>query len=210
MATIADNAPSADKAALRRQQVLDAAAECFRQQGFHGTSIARISMTAGMSAGHIYHYFDSKDAIVEAIAKREEHDISELAWRIEGDTAGGSVAERLMRLVDDSIDRFLDPQYVQLHLELAAEGSRNPAIHRILKQSDGIVIKQFLAAAERVGLPRGINRDEMKRRMMMISTVFNGIMVRVATGQSADRKSTVRLVKRLIKSLLDEDATSAS
>ena len=42
-----------DRALARRQQVLDAAAECFRRRGFHGASMAEIAKTAGMSAAVI-------------------------------------------------------------------------------------------------------------------------------------------------------------
>lgn len=59
------------KAELRRQQILDAAAECFRKSGFHGASMSEIAKSFGMSAGHIYNYFESKEAIIEAMVKRD-------------------------------------------------------------------------------------------------------------------------------------------
>ena len=67
---ITDSSPHATDAprgTARRQQILNAAAQCFREHGFHGASIAQISKTAGMSAGHIYHYFENKEAIIAAI-----------------------------------------------------------------------------------------------------------------------------------------------
>ena len=54
-------------AQARREQVLCAAADCFRRKGYHGAGMAEISRTAGMSAGHIYNYFESKEAIIESI-----------------------------------------------------------------------------------------------------------------------------------------------
>lgn len=208
MAKIADTVAGVVKAEARRQQVLEAASMCFRKNGFHGTSIARISDAAKMSPGHIYHYFANKDAIVEAIAKREEHDISQLARKLEADEIGGSIADRLMRLVDDSVDKFVDPEYVQLHLELAAEGARNPHVNRILRQSDAVVVRQFLAAAERVGLPAGVDRAEMKARMMIVSVVFNGLMLRATIGQMPDRKTLIRLVKGVIRGLVEDDGVN--
>ena len=41
------------RAGKRCEQVLDAAAACFRRRGFHGASMAEISREAGMSVGHI-------------------------------------------------------------------------------------------------------------------------------------------------------------
>ena len=58
-------------AEARRNQVLCAAADCFRRKGYHGAGMAEISKTAGMSAGHIYNYFASKEAIIESIVERD-------------------------------------------------------------------------------------------------------------------------------------------
>lgn len=203
MMSVVSDPLDAQKGEMRRQQVLDAAAVCFRRHGFHGTSIARICSEAGMSPGHIYHYFANKDSIVEAIARREEHDMAELAREVELDPLGGSVAERLTRLVDASLAKVLEPEHVQLRLELAAEGARNTAIHRILAQSDAIVLKQFIDAAERCGLPPGMDRTQLTTAMMMITAAFNGFMVRAATGQQADRQAIARFVKQLINALLE-------
>ncbi len=158
-----------------------------------------------MSAGHIYHYFANKDAIVEAIARREEHDMAELAREMELDPLGGSVAERLIRLVDASLDKFLEPAHVQLRLELAAEGARNEAVRRILAHSDGIVLRQFVDAAERCGLPPRLGRAGLTTAMMMLSAAFSGVMVRAATGQQPERQATALFLKRLIQALLQPD-----
>lgn len=197
--------PVQEKGEARRQQVLDAATECFRRNGFHGTSIAKISKVAGMSPGHIYHYFANKEAIVEAIAKREEHDISELARKLQENESGGSLVARVTRQVADSVDRCLDPAYLELQLELAAEAARNPAIQRILRQSDKVVTAEFMALSNRVGLPGGLDEAEVELRMNMISAIFNGVMVRGAVGAEVDRKQTTRLVEKLIRCLLDTE-----
>ncbi|SMG57894.1 TetR/AcrR family transcriptional regulator [Paraburkholderia susongensis] len=62
----------------RRQQILQAAARCFARDGFRGASISEICAEAGMSAGHLYHYFPNKEAIVSAmteggLARAAEH-----------------------------------------------------------------------------------------------------------------------------------------
>ncbi len=60
----------ADRAEARREQILRAAATCFRRDGFHGASMADIAREAGLSAGHLYNYFDGKEAIIAAIVER--------------------------------------------------------------------------------------------------------------------------------------------
>jgi TetR/AcrR family transcriptional regulator, transcriptional repressor of aconitase len=50
----------------RRQQIIDAAYRCFARKGFHQTTMREIYAEAGLSPGAIYHYFKSKEDIIEA------------------------------------------------------------------------------------------------------------------------------------------------
>src|SRR5215218_9949850 len=50
----------------RRQQIIDAAYRCFARKGFHQTTMREIYAEAGLSPGAIYHYFASKEDIIEA------------------------------------------------------------------------------------------------------------------------------------------------
>jgi TetR/AcrR family transcriptional regulator, transcriptional repressor of aconitase len=53
----------------RRQQIMDAARECFTKQGFYNTSMQDIFKASGLSAGAVYRYFPSKHQLVKAIAE---------------------------------------------------------------------------------------------------------------------------------------------
>jgi AcrR family transcriptional regulator len=52
--------------AARRQQIIDAAYRCFARKGFHQATMRDIYEEANLSPGAVYHYFDSKDAIIQA------------------------------------------------------------------------------------------------------------------------------------------------
>jgi AcrR family transcriptional regulator len=51
----------------RRESIMDAALHCFVERGYHGTSMPEIAEKANIAAGTIYHYFDSKEALVNAL-----------------------------------------------------------------------------------------------------------------------------------------------
>lgn len=51
----------------KRQAILDAALALFAEQGFHGTAIPEVARKAGVAAGTIYRYFDSKEAMVNVL-----------------------------------------------------------------------------------------------------------------------------------------------
>lgn len=54
----------------RRDQIVDAALQCFARKGFHRSSMADIIAESGMSSGAIYLHFDGKQQIALAVAKR--------------------------------------------------------------------------------------------------------------------------------------------
>jgi AcrR family transcriptional regulator len=55
----------------RRRQILDAAIRIFAHQGFHACRVSDIAREAGVAYGLVYHYFDSKDQVLnELFAER--------------------------------------------------------------------------------------------------------------------------------------------
>jgi AcrR family transcriptional regulator len=56
--------------------ILNAALDLFVERGFHGTSVPSVADKAGVAAGTIYHYFASKEALVNAVYKRWKAAIS--------------------------------------------------------------------------------------------------------------------------------------
>jgi AcrR family transcriptional regulator len=51
----------------RRRQILDAAVRAFAKKGYHASRVSDIAEEAGVAYGLVYHYFDSKDAVLEAV-----------------------------------------------------------------------------------------------------------------------------------------------
>jgi TetR/AcrR family transcriptional repressor of uid operon len=67
-----DDAPAlTDAREAQQQRILSAAMACFARSGFHKASMQDICAEAGMSAGNLYRYFRSKEAIIAAIAEAE-------------------------------------------------------------------------------------------------------------------------------------------
>jgi TetR/AcrR family fatty acid metabolism transcriptional regulator len=60
---MASKAPPIDK----RRQILDAAIRVFARQGFHSTRVSDIADEAGVAYGLVYHYFSSKDEVLNEL-----------------------------------------------------------------------------------------------------------------------------------------------
>ena len=55
----------------RRAAILDAFERCIVRAGFHRTTMQDVAKEASMSAGNLYRYFDSKDALVSGLCERD-------------------------------------------------------------------------------------------------------------------------------------------
>ena len=51
----------------KRRQILDAAVRVFARQGYHDSRVGDIAKDAGVAYGLVYHYFNSKEAVLDAV-----------------------------------------------------------------------------------------------------------------------------------------------
>jgi AcrR family transcriptional regulator len=55
---------------MTREDILEAAAQVFRQKGFHGTSMENIAKAVGLQKASLYHHVSSKQEILLALLDR--------------------------------------------------------------------------------------------------------------------------------------------
>ncbi|HUQ02799.1 MAG TPA: helix-turn-helix domain-containing protein, partial [Kofleriaceae bacterium] len=60
----------------KQDAILDAALRLFVERGFHGTAVPEVAEEAGVAAGTIYHYFEGKQALVNALYRREKEKVT--------------------------------------------------------------------------------------------------------------------------------------
>ncbi|WP_171176981.1 TetR/AcrR family transcriptional regulator [Ruegeria sp. HKCCD8929] len=81
----------------KRAQILKSAARVFAREGFDRASMTQLARECGISKANIYHYYDSKDAILFDILETYLRELRDLICGIEMD--GLSAAERLHKVV---------------------------------------------------------------------------------------------------------------
>ena len=59
--------PRSQAALDKRRTILDAAVRVFARQGFHGCRVSDIADEAGVAYGLVYHYFASKDEVLDTL-----------------------------------------------------------------------------------------------------------------------------------------------
>jgi TetR/AcrR family transcriptional regulator, fatty acid metabolism regulator protein len=101
------------RGAEKRRQILDAAVRVFARQGFHTCRVSDIADEAGVAYGLVYHYFASKDEILDTLFTER--------WRIlleviaETDARDLPAREKLRAIASFIIDSYRhDPELMKV------------------------------------------------------------------------------------------------
>ncbi|WP_075257387.1 TetR/AcrR family transcriptional regulator [Herbaspirillum camelliae] len=182
----------------RKEQVLHAAAQCFRQEGFHQTSMAKISNAAGMSLGHIYHYFKSKESIIEGIVAREHSELSQLIADVtaKAEKTADPVAA-IMEHTPKSIARYMAPHQASLGLDILAESSRNLEVAALIQQNDAEVQQAFYDLL-------GSNLPEVKSRCEIVAALLEGLSARTLRNPKINDILDHKMLLNVLKHILTE------
>lgn len=114
----------------RRKQILKASMRCFRKRGFHQTTLRDIAAEFGMSVGHIYNYFESKEAIIEALVENNVTRFNEMVSQEK--LHRPSTAKRVPReYLATFVDAYLDPEIAPFAVAIMNEAMINPRIYDI-------------------------------------------------------------------------------
>ena len=80
-----------------RARIMETAEALFRRLGYAKTAVADIAAELDMSPANVYRFFDSKNAIVEAICRRCLSEIEGKAWAVA--RSKGAASARMERLI---------------------------------------------------------------------------------------------------------------
>lgn len=89
----------------KREAILQATLELVAENGFHDAPCSLIAVRAGVAAGTIYRYFESKDALILELYTVLEGRIT--AALMEGYTQGGPIQERFIHLAGGILEYFI-------------------------------------------------------------------------------------------------------
>jgi TetR/AcrR family transcriptional regulator, fatty acid metabolism regulator protein len=194
----------AGRQADRRRQLLEAAVKVFAKKGFHAARVGDIAEEAGVAYGLVYHYFDSKEELLETIFRTTW---TEMLARVREVEAAGVPASEAVRQVTALLLRTWrrDPDLVRV---LVREVTRNQHVQREIEE-----IAAAMAALEgivRRGQESGEFRPELDARLA--AAVFYGALEEVLTGwvlgQLPDRDEDIARAEQNVVALLTGGLTT--
>ncbi|CAM5211305.1 HTH-type transcriptional regulator BetI [Castellaniella denitrificans] len=184
-----------DIAKRRKAQVLDAAIECFRSRGFHQASMSQISAAAGMSSGHIYHYFKSKEDIVAGIVERGQEELSLPIAQAKKMPAGTDVASIFVAAVDEAVALHKDISFAALTMEILAEAGRNPKIADIVQRNSASLHEDLLDLFED-------KSHKNRARLEICAALMEGISVRALRNPRLDADLDLDMLRDTMRHVL--------
>jgi AcrR family transcriptional regulator len=156
------------------RRILDAAVRVFAAQGYDSSRVGDVAKEAGVAYGLVYHYYESKEAVLEAVFREAWGRL--LAAVALAEETGGDAAEQLELVVKIVLRAWRDdPDLVRL---LVREVTRNPHIQDELDE-----IGQAFASLERMvrrGQADGTFRTDLDAKLA--AWMLYGALEEVLTG----------------------------
>ena len=199
----------------RRKQILKAAIRCFRKRGFHQTTLRDIAGEFGMSVGHIYNYFESKEAIIEAMVEDSTNRFNEMVTQQKlSRAASADLASTARENLNHVIDAFLDPEIAPLAVAIMNEAMINPRVYSMTVDAtarvrEHIVRTYFTGPDEKEDYISRIPPDVAETRIVSFRAILEGLRVAVLFNPEVDRellkKITVDRILKVVEMEREED-----
>jgi TetR/AcrR family fatty acid metabolism transcriptional regulator len=160
----------------RRRQILDAAVRVFARQGFHTCRVSDIADEAGVAYGLVYHYFQSKEQVLDTLFLERWNILLEAIATV--DNRRGAPRDKLHAVAGFIIDSYrADPELMKVIIvEVTRAANSFGARHlaKIREAFDGIA--EIVRDAQRVGA----FRDDVDADFAAMT--FYGAIEQVLTG----------------------------
>jgi TetR/AcrR family transcriptional regulator, fatty acid metabolism regulator protein len=168
---VSERSPGAEE---KRRLILDAAVRVFAAKGYHTCRVGDIAEEAGIAHGLLYHYFSSKEEVLETVFRENWAQLLEAFARIETSDEPpleqlGGIAKVLLRSWRNN------PDLVRV---MVREVARSPQLQRQVDE-----IRAVFLVIQRVierGQADGTFRSELDPRLA--SWIFYGGLEEVMTG----------------------------
>ena len=147
-ATTSSRPPAAD----RRRQILDAAVRVFARQGFHASRVSDIADEAGVAHGLLYHYFRSKDQVLDTLFRERWDVLIDVIGQV--DRRDAAARDKLYAVASFIVDSYRhDPDLMKViivEVTRAANSFGRTHLGSIRTAYDGIqtIVEKGMASGE--------------------------------------------------------------
>jgi TetR/AcrR family fatty acid metabolism transcriptional regulator len=173
---MASTSATSEGAVDKRRVILDAAVRVFARQGFHTCRVSDIADEAGVAYGLVYHYFESKDQILDTLFL-ERWDVM-LDAIAEVDASPRSPREKLQAIAAFIVDSYRhDPELMKVIIVEVTRAANTFGLTHLDKIREAYA---KIAAIVSRAQADGVFRDEVSPEFAALA--FYGSIEQVLTG----------------------------
>ncbi|MGD8331224.1 MAG: helix-turn-helix domain-containing protein [Acidobacteriota bacterium] len=177
-----------------RAKLLAGSLQVFAERGYAATSMAQIAHHCGVSKGLAYHYFDSKEALLEAALREHLETLLKLTGQIE---RTADPARRLESLIDGLVAYVREePAAFRLYLSLILQAPAGLVEDTLEKLREPLDL--YLGQVHRLFVDLGATDPQTDAALFRSALL--GVCVRVAMGD--EQLPTAALRARLLEAFI--------
>jgi AcrR family transcriptional regulator len=192
---------------VRRDHISAAAERAFVRHGFHAATMQQVAEEASMSAGNLYRYFPSKEALVEGICLLDQRERSSVFHALAHSSDVLGTLEAMLR--DNLLNK---PRHkAVMFLEVAAEAGRNPRIAEMMRANDAEVtagLVKLFECAKASGQAAADVDSQFAARLMF--TYVGGLFRLRALDANFDVEAEATMAMALLRALFSGAISSSN
>jgi len=186
----------------RREQIINAAFDHFRHYGYAKTSVADLAKAIGVSSAYIYKFFESKQAIGEAVCSQRVGQIDRALRDIAQSNASATLRLRCIfkTLMTKSLDLFFEDR--KLHdIAAAAAAQRWTSAQNHRAELYSIIQQVIIEGRESGEFERKTPLDEVCLAITSVMTPFSHpLMLEQKTPEQLEER-VVAITSLVLRSL---------
>ncbi len=183
----------------RRERILEAAERAFVRHGFHAATMQHVAEEAEMSAGNLYRYFPSKEAIVDSLCALDQEGNTDAFAELLAE--GADIAKAVHVALRDHVFAK-PPEKARMIVEIWAEAGRNARVAEMTRALDADVLvklEKVIDAAKAAGAASPKLDTRLAARFFF--TFVGGLFKRMATEPDFDRSAEIAMAYGVLKAL---------
>lgn len=184
----------------RRQQIIDAAYRCFARKGFHQATMRDIYEEAGLSPGAVYHYFDSKHAIIAASFDFDYQRSSDMFAAAADSPTPLAALKDLLAFLFHGLQQAAELQAGSANVQGWAEAIVNPSLHETVRRAldtyHETTTQIILQAQVKGEIDPALDARAFAHTLL---SLYYGLELQLALGLAVDVDSYTEAVQSLLR-----------
>jgi len=200
----------AQKSAMTRDKILDAAINCFVELGYTNVTTARVASSAGVSRGAMLHHFPSKTELIQA-AVEYLHDklLEDFTNRVGKIPAKLKGADRRRAGIDAYWEHLTGDLFVVYH-ELCVASRTDPELRAILESSQRAFEEHIRDTNAELFSEWGDRGDRFTLAMDVTKCMMEGMAAaQLMTHRDARVRRLLNYLKDRMEEIFEEGESSA-